>query len=112
MVDENTLGKESDKMAIVEVTIAPLGTSATSLSSYVAGCHKVLMEAQDLKYELNPMGTVIEGDLDRILAVIRQMHEVPFAAGAQRVSTLIRIDDRRDKQATMSAKIQAVKEKL
>ena len=99
-------------MAIVEVTIAPLGTASTSLSRYVADCHKVLMAAGDLKYELNPMGTVIEGDLSRILEVIRQMHEVPFTAGAGRVSTLIRIDDRRDKESTMTEKLRAVKEKL
>lgn len=99
-------------MAIVEVTIAPLGTSGTSLSRYVANCHRTLAEAVDLKYELNPMGTVIEGDLDKILSVIRKMHEVPFAEGAQRVSTLIQIDDRRDKASTMADKVQAVKEKL
>ena len=99
-------------MAIVEVTIAPVGTPGTSLSRYVANCHKVLEEARDLKYELHPMGTVIEGDLDKILSIIRKMHEIPFCEGAQRVSTLIRIDDRRDKVATMAGKIQAVKEKL
>ena len=99
-------------MAIVEVTIVPMGTATTSLSRYVADCHKVLMAAGDLKYELHPMGTIIEGELPRILEVIRQMHEVPFAAGAGRVSTLIRIDDRRDKESTMAAKVQAVKEKL
>ena len=99
-------------MAIVEVTIAPVGTPGTSLSRYVASCHKVLTEARELKYELHPMGTVIEGELDKILAVIRKMHEVPFAEGAQRVTTLIRIDDRRDKSATMEGKVQAVKEKL
>ena len=99
-------------MAIVEVTIAPTGTETTSLSQYVAACHRVLMGTSGLKYELNPMGTVIEGDLDLILTVIRRMHEVPFTEGAQRVSTLIRIDDRRDKVATMAGKLQAVKEKL
>lgn len=99
-------------MAIVEVTIAPLGTAGTSLSQYVAHCHKILTETKNLNYELNPMGTVIEGELDLILATIRKMHEVPFAEGAQRVSTLIRIDDRRDKAASMAAKLQAVKEKL
>jgi len=98
-------------MAIVELTIAPLGVG-TSVSSYVAACHKVLDQATDLKHQLTPMSTIIEGDLDRILEVIRQMHEVPFAAGAQRVSTLLRIDDRRDKELTMDGKIKAVMEKL
>ena len=59
------------------------------------------------------MGTVIEGDLDSVLRVIRQMHEAPFKAGALRVSTLIKIDDRRDHpEHTMAEKIRAVEEKL
>lgn len=99
-------------MAIAEVTIVPMGTATTSLSPYVADCHKVLMSYDGLKYELHAMGTIIEGDLSKILEAIRQMHEVPFEAGAGRVSTLIRIDDRRDKDSTMHAKVQAVKEKL
>ncbi|HWR39036.1 MAG TPA: MTH1187 family thiamine-binding protein [Patescibacteria group bacterium] len=99
-------------MAIAEVTIVPLGTGSASISQYVANCHKVLEKAGDLSYRLTPMSTVIEGDLNRILAVIREMHETPFAAGAQRVSTSIRIDDRRDKELTMDGKLQAVREKL
>lgn len=99
-------------MAIVELTIAPMGTGTPSISQYVAACHKVLEKAQDLKYQLTPMSTIIEGDLDRILEVVRQMHEVPFGAGAQRVSTLMRIDDRRDKELTMAGKIKAVTDKL
>jgi uncharacterized protein (TIGR00106 family) len=98
-------------MAIVEVTIAPMGVGA-SISPYVAACHKVLEQATDLKHQLTPMATIIEGDLDRIMEVIRQMHEVPFGKGAQRVSTLIRIDDRRDKELTMAGKIKAVRDKL
>jgi uncharacterized protein (TIGR00106 family) len=99
-------------MAVVEVTIAPLGTGSPSVSHYVAGCHKVLEQATGLKYQLTPMATVIEGDLDRILAIIRQMHETPFSRDAQRVMTTIRIDDRRDKAVTMAGKIKAVTDKL
>jgi uncharacterized protein (TIGR00106 family) len=99
-------------MAVVEVTIAPMGTGTPSISKYVAACHKVLEQATDLKHQLTPMATIIEGDIDRILAVIRQMHEVPFKEGAVRVSTLIRIDDRRDKELTMAGKVKAVTEKL
>ena len=80
-------------MAIAEVTIAPLGTGSPSVSRYVAECHKVLAQEKGLKYQLTPMSTIIEGDLDRILEAVRKMHEVPFAAGAMRVSTSIKIDD-------------------
>jgi len=99
-------------MAIVEVTIAPLGTGSPSVSRYVAECHKVLAQEEGVTYQLTPMSTIIEGDLDQILTVIRKMHEVPFAAGAMRVSTSIKIDDRRDKVSTMAGKLQSVKEKL
>ncbi len=99
-------------MAIVEVTIAPFGTGSTSLSRYVAGCHRVLEQEKNLKYMLTPMGTVIEGDLDLVLKTVRKMHEVPFDEGAKRVSTLIRIDDRRDKKGTMEGKIESVQSKL
>ncbi len=99
-------------MAIVEVTIVPLGTGDTSVSKYVAKCHKVLEEQKEINYMLTPMGTIIEGDLDKILQVIRQMHEIPFGQGAKRVSTMIKIDDRRDKDSSMEGKILSVQNKL
>lgn len=100
-------------MAIVEVTIVPLGTESPSVSKYVAEVHKVLQQAAEpIKFQLTPMSTIIEGELDDLFAVIRRMHEVPFAKGAQRVSTSIRIDERRDKTSTMESKLQSVHEKL
>lgn len=99
-------------MAIVQLTIVPIGTETPSVSRYVAACHKVLDNYKELKYELTPMSTCIEGDLDLILEAVRRMHEVPFENGAQRVSTSIKIDDRRDKAGTMDQKIKAVKDKL
>jgi uncharacterized protein YqgV (UPF0045/DUF77 family) len=41
------------------------------------------------------------------------MHEVPFDKGAQRVSTLIKIDDRRDSAAHgLKGKIDSVMDKI
>lgn len=99
-------------MAVVEVSIIPIGTPSASLSEFVAGCLEILKNAQGVTYELNPMGTVIEGDLNRILEVVSQMHEHPFARGINRVVTTIRIDDRRDKTLTMSGKVAAVEARL
>jgi uncharacterized protein (TIGR00106 family) len=98
-------------MAIVFVSIAPLGTATTSLSSYVAGVERVLKES-GLKSQLTAMGTIIEGDIDAILPVLRRMHELPFAEGAVRVSTLIKIDDRRDKTSSIERKVRSVMEKM
>lgn len=100
-------------MAVVEISIVPLGTGTTSLSPYVAACEKELREnCRGLKYELTAMGTIIEGDLDQILNLVRRLHEVPFRSGAKRVSTSIKIDDRRDKEGTIDQKIRSVEDKL
>lgn len=112
MILEKTISWGGENVAIVEVTIVPLGTGDTSLSKYVANCHQVLKEEKEVKHMLTPMGTVLEGDLDKILELIRRMHEVPFGEGAKRVSTQIKIDDRRDKSSSMEGKIHAVKSKL
>ncbi|GFZ94351.1 hypothetical protein GCM10008018_45850 [Paenibacillus marchantiophytorum] len=99
-------------MAIAEFTIIPIGTATTSLSSYVADLHKELEKHTDITFQMTPMGTILEGSLDRVLAVIRAVHEVPFTNGAERVSTSIKIDDRRDKPASMQQKMQSVTDKL
>jgi uncharacterized protein (TIGR00106 family) len=98
-------------MAIIQFTVVPLGTGSTSISPYVAQVHKVLQQS-GVKHTLTPMGTVLEGPLPRLLEVIQQCHEVPFDQGAQRVMTLINIDDRRDKDATAAGKMKSVEEKL
>jgi uncharacterized protein (TIGR00106 family) len=100
------------KMAIVQVSIAPLGTKTTSISNHVARALKVLQRQKSVKYKLTPMGTVLEGDLDKVLRVVRKMHESLFEEGVQRVVTFVNIDDRRDKRATMESKIRSVEDKL
>lgn len=99
-------------MVVAELTVVPLGTGTPSLSGYVAACHAVLEQAKGVKYQLTPMSTIIEGDLDQILEIVRRLHEVPFEKGANRVSTSLRIDDRRDKELTMAGKVESVLSKL
>ena len=99
-------------MPVCQVTVVPLGTGTPSLSAYVVDCQRVLARYGDLSFQLTPMATVIEGDLNRLLEVVREMHEVPFRRGAQRVSTTLVIDDRRDKPLTMQGKVEAVEKEL
>jgi len=54
----------------------------------------------------------IEGDLDSILGIIREMHETPFKKGVMRVITTVKIDDRRDKPATSETKAESVVKKM
>jgi len=96
---------------IMEVSVVPLGTGSPSVSRYVAKCLEVVKDA-GVAYQLTPMGTILEGELDELLSLVRRLHEVPFGAGAVRVVTTVKIDDRRDKAATMAGKVRAVEEKL
>jgi uncharacterized protein (TIGR00106 family) len=98
-------------MAVVFVSITPLGTGTPSVSRYVAGVERIL-RGTTLTHQLTAMGTIIEGNLDEILAVVRRMHEHPFGEGAVRVSTFIKIDDRRDKEHTIAGKLRSVEQKL
>jgi len=97
---------------IADVRVLPFGTETPSLSHYVAECVNILERASDIKYQVTPMATMIEGPLERVLELVVQMHEIPFTKGIERVVTSINIDDRRDKQITMDSKVQAVAEKL
>lgn len=99
-------------MAIVEVSIVPLGTQTPSISKYVAKALKVLQDEKDIKYELTAMGTIIEGDLERLLSLVGKMHQSAFDTGAMRVLTTVKIDERRDKTSSMSSKIESAKREL
>ncbi|MGD0795306.1 MAG: MTH1187 family thiamine-binding protein [Dehalococcoidales bacterium] len=99
-------------MAMIEISILPVGTPTPSLSRYVAGAVKILQNEKDIKYELTAMGTIIEGERERLLTLAGKMHQSAFDAGAARVVTTIKIDERLDKPLTIKGKIKAVEEKL
>ncbi len=98
-------------MAILEISVVPIGTGDTSLSAYVADCLR-LLKKEKVRYELSSMGTNIEGDLKDLFKIALNMHQVPFKKGAQRVVTSMKIDDRRDKKGTLEGKKKAVQRKL
>lgn len=98
-------------MAIVAVNMVPLGMGS-SVSKYVAAAEKVIVDRPGIKRQVGPMFTTLEGDLDEIMQAIREMQEAVFAAGVDRVVTTIKIDDRRDKDATMDTKLASLNAKL
>lgn len=95
----------------MEINIVPVG-AGVSLSEYVARAIKVLENQPEVEYELTSMGTNIAGDLDRLLAIARAMHQAVIDSGIQRVVTTIKIDDRKDKPITLSSRLESVRKKL
>lgn len=98
-------------MAIAAVSISPVG-EGVSVSRFVAAALRVARAEPRVKVRLDPMFTTLEGDLDVVMALIRRMQEAVFEAGAVRVGTVIKIDDRRDRVASMEDKVRGVEERL
>ena len=82
---------------VVDVHIHPIGYPETSVSRFVAASVRVLKTNYPaLQFQVNPMSTTIVGPLEVVLKAVAEMHQAQFSEGAVRVSTSLRIDDRRD----------------
>jgi len=98
-------------MALMQLTIIPMGTASPSVGDYVAEIQKVL-KREGAVFQLNDMGTTIEGEAHDLLALAAKLHELPFQKEVQRVVTQITIDDRRDKSVKLGDKIVSVRARL
>lgn len=78
-------------MAIAEFSITPV--VGEELSPFIDAAVDVVKKS-GLKYEVDALGTTIEGELTQILNVVAMAHQAVKAKGADRVLTEIRIDDR------------------
>ena len=95
-------------MILAQLSVFPIGDS-TSLSKYVKKGIEVI-KASGYHYEIGGMSTCIEvPDLDSLFLLVKQVHQAHLDAGAQRISIDLKVDDRRDKEATIQAKRNAVK---
>ncbi|MBP7087001.1 MAG: MTH1187 family thiamine-binding protein [Methanomassiliicoccales archaeon] len=94
---------------IAEFSIVPVG-KGVSLSPFVAECLRIVEES-GLKHQLTPMGTVLEGDTEKVMDTIMACHSQVLRM-SERVVTSIKIDDRRDRPMDMERKVRSVEEKL
>lgn len=84
-------------MVVAEVSIEPIGTSSPSYSDIVTACVSALSKQPDIKFDVTAMGTILEGEREKVLRAVSDMEDACFRAGAQRVVTNLRIDERRDR---------------
>ena len=94
---------------LVEFSVAPMGVGE-SISKEVAKVIDII-DRSGLKYKTHAMGTLIEGDWEQCMAVIKQCHDVVRAA-SPRVYTRIAIDDRHGNLSNMDRKLDSVRDKL
>jgi uncharacterized protein (TIGR00106 family) len=94
---------------IANFSVVPIG-KGNSLSSQVAEVLKIVDES-GINYKLHSMGTILEGDWDEILRLIKKCHERTLE-DSDRVLTTITIDDRKGKSGRIVGKVQSVEGKL
>lgn len=89
-------------MAIAEFSVLPV-VEESKVNEIVEKAIKVVMES-GLKYEVEPNSTTVEGDLDKVMEVIKNAHIVARDEGSGRVITIIKIDDKKS-GITMNEKV-------
>lgn len=94
---------------LAEFSVVPLG-KGESVSQYVAECLRIV-EASGIDYRINPMGTVLEGDYDQVMGVVRKCH-MRVMELCPRVVTSIEIDDRKGRKDMLDSKIRSVEKTL
>ena len=99
-------------MIIVELKVIPLGTGKPGLSEYVAKAVEAIRK-EGITPETGAMGTVFEAKtIDRALEAVKKAHQAMFSDGAKRVVTFVEMDERRDKEGTISRKKESISSKL
>jgi uncharacterized protein (TIGR00106 family) len=99
-------------VATADLTVIALGRPDTSASAYIAEIQRRLAAQDRVRYRLHAMGTSLEGATDDVLAVVRDLHEVPFGMGVDRVYTVLKLDDRRDREQSLDDKVASVERLL
>jgi uncharacterized protein (TIGR00106 family) len=100
-------------MATADLTVLALGRPQASASEYVAAIQRRLATQDRVRYRMHAMGTSLEGSTDDILAVVAELHAVPFELDVPRVYTVLKLDERRDRpDQTLDDKVRSVEERL
>jgi uncharacterized protein (TIGR00106 family) len=99
-------------MATADLTVIALGRPELSATPYIAEIQRRLAAQDRVRYRLHAMGTSLEGATVDVLAVVGELHAVPFELGIQRVYTVLKLDERRDREQTLDDKVAAVERAL
>lgn len=92
-----------------ELGVLPIGTSTPSLGKYIAHGLKRLGSIDGIRYQTTPMGTIMEAEsIDKIFEAAKAVSDSIFEMGVSRVETILKIDQRRDKDHTLEDKMKSL----
>ena len=93
----------------MEFSIIPIGIGS-SVGKNIAEVLKIV-DASGLPYKINPMGTVVEGEWDELMKLIKKCHKTVMKSG-ERVVTTISIDDRKGKPNRIEGKVRSIEKRI
>jgi uncharacterized protein (TIGR00106 family) len=99
-------------LATADLTVIALGRAEASASAYIAEIQRRLAAQARVRYEMHAMGTSLEGATADIIAVFGELHAVPFEMGIPRVYSILKLDERRDREQTLADKVESVRRRL
>jgi len=99
-------------VATADLTVIALGRADVSASRYIAEIQRRLAAQDRVRYAMHAMGTSLEGPTADILAVAGELHAVPFEMGIPRVYSILKLDERRDREQTLADKVESVRRRL
>ncbi len=96
-------------MVLLEFSMSPLG-KGESVGKYVSRSLQII-DKSGVEYRLNPMGTVLEGEWDEVLDVVRQCYE-RMKKDCDRISCTMKVDYRKGHTGRLSGKVASVEKRL
>lgn len=96
-------------MYLLEFSMSPL-SKGESVSKYVARSLKIV-DASGLDYRLHAMGTIVEGELDQLLDILKNCFAA-MADDCDRISCTAKFDYRKGHQGRLESKVASVEEQL
>jgi len=96
-------------MVLLEFSMSPMD-KGESVSIYVSRSLKIISES-GVDYRLNPMGTVLEGEWDEVMSVVKKCYET-MSSDCKRITCSVKIDYREGKKGRLASKMASVEDKL
>tara|TARA_Y100001960_G_C14005984_1_gene509070 strand:- start:81 stop:389 length:309 start_codon:yes stop_codon:yes gene_type:complete len=96
-------------MLLLEFSMSPLD-KGESVSRYVSRSLDII-DKSGVNYRLNPMGTVLEGEFDEVMGVVKQCFE-RMSEDCNRITCSVKIDYRKGKTGRLESKIVSVENRL
>jgi uncharacterized protein (TIGR00106 family) len=99
-------------VATAELTVIPIGREGASTGDVMADLQRRLAAQDRVDFRMRAMGTELEGSVEDILELVRELHTSSFEAGVPRVYTVLKLDERRDREQSLDEKVRSVERRL